>query len=578
VNVLIVSGGGFQGFSLFRALEQDPGVSVVVADIYEHNVTQFFAHGARCVPLLDDEPAFKSALRSVCVEESIDVVFPATQRELPILAALRGSGELGAVAIAAPSAGLLARILNKRDLYEWLVQHDVPCLETWSAEEGAEREVAFPLFAKPALGWGSSDTRVVRTPEQLGELAPHAMKYVLQRYLSDPEEFSVDFAIDFRGELSPLFIRRRVRVSLGFAVIADSVEHPEVEASIRRLGQALAAEDGRGVFNVQVLISEGRHFVSDVNPRFGTSAGFSLGLGISLPLFVCASLAENVCAVRRTEHHARATRMVRSLVDLHIPYIPALRDCSAVVFDLDDTLLDQKAWIAHKLALLFAKLAHRLPVDRGAFMRAGWWALERGEQAKLIDAVMSDLRLAHGLRDELIETYREVAPATFQPYGDVRSVLLALRAKGIRAGILTDNPVRSQQQKLSASGLLRYIDCVVFSREHGSEKPAESAFNAICANLKVEPTRACMVGNDLFRDVAGALDAGFGHAFLIQRAGSLANPAPALARELIGGEFEKMRFSVISGLREVVHALTFATQDTLVTHSGFAVGGDHCPS
>jgi HAD superfamily hydrolase (TIGR01549 family) len=172
--------------------------------------------------------------------------------------------------------------------------------------------------------------------------------------------------------------------------------------------------------------------------------------------------------------------------------------------------------------------------------------------------MMTDLGLPAHLREELIETYREVAPDDFEPYADVRTVLSRLRSEGMKIGILTDNPVTSQRQKLRALRLHECVDAVVFSREHGSDKPATSAFHAISKTLGTEPSRVCMVGDDLFRDVAGALQAGFGYAFLVQRPGTFANYAPALARELIGEEFEKMRFSGICGLREVVHTLDFA--------------------
>jgi FMN phosphatase YigB (HAD superfamily) len=48
--------------------------------------------------------------------------------------------------------------------------------------------------------------------------------------------------------------------------------------------------------------------------------------------------------------------------------------------------------------------------------------------------------------------------------------------------------------------------------------------------LGLPPEQLVMVGNNLFRDMQGSCNAGYRHAFHVQRAGALFNYSPDLAR------------------------------------------------
>ena len=86
--------------------------------------------------------------------------------------------------------------------------------------------------------------------------------------------------------------------------------------------------------------------------------------------------------------------------------------------------------------------------------------------------------------------------------------LRALRARGVRVGILTNGPSGFQRQKLEASGLGAEVDAIAISGELGVAKPDPRAFAAALSLLGTVAQATAMVGDSLDNDVLGGLGAG----------------------------------------------------------------------
>lgn len=83
-----------------------------------------------------------------------------------------------------------------------------------------------------------------------------------------------------------------------------------------------------------------------------------------------------------------------------------------------------------------------------------------------------------------------------------------LKEQQIRIGIGTDMTSRVQFRKLTELGLLPYIDFFVSSEEAGVEKPHPGLF-ALCVKKAGCEAQDCLfVGDNLEKDVLGAMDAG----------------------------------------------------------------------
>ena len=127
----------------------------------------------------------------------------------------------------------------------------------------------------------------------------------------------------------------------------------------------------------------------------------------------------------------------------------------------------------------------------------------------------------------------------------------ALRRRGLRLGLLTDNPPETQGRKVDASGLRSCFDAIVFSREAGGEKPDVRGFARVAAALGIEPARLAMAGDNPHRDLAGAAEAGFARLFWLRRDGASCAFDPALTEDLPGAE----RFEPVADLRQLAARL-----------------------
>ena len=222
---------------------------------------------------------------------------------------------------------------------------------------------------------------------------------------------------------------------------------------------------------------------------------------------------------------------------------------SGVVFDLDDTLIPTKRWTRERLLRALAAL---LPQpQRARAEREALRLIEECPRGLLIDAVAETLGFSETERVQLLEAYRATWPESCAIYSEVRPALDALRRRGLRLGLLTDNPPETQRRKLQAAGLASFFQVVVFARESGAEKPDRRGFAAVAQGLALPPETLAMAGDNPHRDLAGAAEAGFARLFWIQREGAGCAFDPALAAALPGAA----RYERVSDLRQLAARL-----------------------
>jgi HAD superfamily hydrolase (TIGR01509 family) len=101
---------------------------------------------------------------------------------------------------------------------------------------------------------------------------------------------------------------------------------------------------------------------------------------------------------------------------------------------------------------------------------------------------------------------RVMDPRAWIPYPDTESTLKALRARGIKVGIVSNVP-QDLRPIFAAHGLQDLVDAFTHSFEVGVEKPDPAIFLRACERLGTKPEETLMVGDHPVAD-AGALKAG----------------------------------------------------------------------
>jgi putative hydrolase of the HAD superfamily len=122
------------------------------------------------------------------------------------------------------------------------------------------------------------------------------------------------------------------------------------------------------------------------------------------------------------------------------------------------------------------------------------------------------------LADELAERFAAERRARHETFPDAALALDALAARYSLA-LVTNGASCLQREKLAASGLADRFDAVVAGGDVGIGKPDPAIFERALALVGASPGDAVMVGNDLDKDIAGAVGAGI-RAIWVNRDGS----------------------------------------------------------
>ena len=473
---------------------------------------------------------------------------------------IRGRSEIRSPIVYVSDTPLLELARDKLLFYRWLVNEGLPCLPCYNTP--LDPNATFPLIGKPRRGWGARGLHILADREAFLKISiDQNQEFVWQPCLREFDEYSVDFSISINGDISPLAFRRRIRSMDGFATLCEPGAPPHVREIAQRVLERMVPLGARGPMNLQILRVDDRCWVSDLNPRAGTSMPLSLAIGLNPVAFLLTGEAGKDSKASESDKGGglfAAGSRARTLRYLEERSIPDLRlnGVRGIVFELDDTLLDQKAWMISKLELTWREEKARLP-DRTVFLSTALQIIDEGNSAcpsaYLFDELCLQLDLDAAIRVRLTEIYHQARPEDCPLYSDVRVALHQLHRLGYRIGVLTDHSPASQRQKLDVCGLLPLIDSLVLTAELGTQKPDPKVFEECARSLRLPPDQLVMVGNNPFRDMQGSFNAGYRHAFHVQRAGALFNFNPDLLRR-IGNVMPA--YTSISSLNELFWYLT----------------------
>ena len=204
----------------------------------------------------------------------------------------------------------------------------------------------------------------------------------------------------------------------------------------------------------------------------------------------------------------------------------------AVLFDLDDTLLDWRTAVDVSWETVCAEAAPRLGADaaalRHAIQREGqrFWADEAavaGYRVRPFDSRREIVRAA--LRAEGLDEVPagEIARRSMAelrerivPFPDALDTLDALRAGGYRLALVTNGSADTQRAKIERWGLETRFAAIVVEGEFGRGKPDPAVFAHALEGVGAAPHEAWMVGDNLYADIGGARAAGI-HGVWIHR-------------------------------------------------------------
>jgi HAD superfamily hydrolase (TIGR01549 family) len=192
----------------------------------------------------------------------------------------------------------------------------------------------------------------------------------------------------------------------------------------------------------------------------------------------------------------------------------------AVLFDLDDTLFYHLR--SARAALSELHRVYGRGTDLDEFERqhtrflevmhievlAGRVALDEARRERFRRVFLAfDIALNDRDVDAIASAYRSGYMTARRALDGAADLLFALRPHA-RIGIVTNNLLEEQRDKLDYCGLAALVDVLIASEDVGVSKPDRGIFDIAIDRLGVAAADAVMVGDSWANDVAGAVHAG----------------------------------------------------------------------
>jgi putative hydrolase of the HAD superfamily len=186
-------------------------------------------------------------------------------------------------------------------------------------------------------------------------------------------------------------------------------------------------------------------------------------------------------------------------------------DIQAVMFDLDGTLLDRRQSFERFVRDQWTRFSGNLGAVHSDQYVHALIELDRDGYAprrELFTGLIGQFALPSDLANTLLVDYRAGFPSACLLFPDVVPTLAALRASGLKLGLITNGSVRMQSRKLECLALSSTFDAILISEAEGMSKPDPQIFNRALDRLHADPARSIFVGDHPEVDLAGARTVG----------------------------------------------------------------------
>jgi putative hydrolase of the HAD superfamily len=178
----------------------------------------------------------------------------------------------------------------------------------------------------------------------------------------------------------------------------------------------------------------------------------------------------------------------------------------AVLFDLDDTLLDRDASVLYFIEQQYERLQHLFDgVPPDEYARRFIELDDHGYVTKEVvyRQIESEFGL-NGVWPELLADFKSQFDAYCINLPGLDPMLKTLQAQHRQMGIITNGPSPFQEQKIEAMGITSYFSAILVSAAEGVKKPEAEIFRRALTRLGVEAHEAIFVGDNPHADIAGA--------------------------------------------------------------------------
>ena len=420
-------------------------------------------------------------LAKICADDHIDLLIPTIDTDLLVLAQNKEKFEaMGTrVMVSAPDKVLICR--DKNNTSQFFV--DCGLYAPMPVNDWKKYDAGYPAFIKPKDGSSSINAFKVENEEELEVYAGQVDDYIVQPFVSGTE-YTIDIFCDWDGVPVSIVPRERMQVRAGEVLKTRICMDAQMIEESKKLCSAFKP---CGPMTVQLIRDEaGVDWFIEINPRYGGGAPLSMKAG--------ARSAETVLEMLDGKEINREPQIadgaIYSRFDQSVCITEGKGTIKGVIFDLDDTLYSEKEYVRSGYKAVSDYLG-------GGYEDKLWQFFKAGKPA--IDELLKELGRENE-KAEAVAVYRSHKP-DIHLYPGVAEMIVDLKAKGIKVGIITDGRPEGQRKKLEALGLK--VDDVIITDELGGvqfRKPCDIAFRIMMTRWRLNPADVVYVGDNPAKD------------------------------------------------------------------------------
>ena len=423
-------------------------------------------------------------LTAICRKDNIDILIPTIDTDLLILS--QNTDLFGETKVLISSPDKISVCRNKNltaDFFESCGCYAPKTVSDWVMYKGE-----YPCFIKPKDGSSSINAFKVDSSEELEVYAQQIEDYIVQPFI-EGTEYTVDIFCDFDG--NPIYITPRIRLQVRAGEVLKTQIDMD-EKIIEECKRIVEKFKPVGPITVQLIRQNvtGDDYYIEINPRFGGGAPLSMKAG--------ARSAEAILRLLINEKLEICTVISDGAVYSRFDQSVCIKESKTqtikgVIFDLDDTLYNEKQYIKSGYRAVAEYLG------RPEAEEELWHCFENNEPA--IDTYLDKIGMIDH-REECLKIYRDHKPRIFLNEG-VAQELSNLRSKGLKIGIITDGRPIGQKNKIEALGLETMVDDIIITDELGGEqfrKPCDIAFRIMQRRWRIPFEQLMYVGDNIHKD------------------------------------------------------------------------------
>ena len=168
------------------------------------------------------------------------------------------------------------KVLSER----WFIEKGIPVPPSYTDFANLN----FPVIIKPRRGSASKGIRVIEDTEEFDKLEDKD-NYVIQQYIADREEYTVDCYVTTKGKVISIVPRIRLQVAGGEVVNSETRRDEEL---IKISEKVLRSGDFRGPVTIQYLRDKQTRvtYIMEINPRLGGGVITSIEAGADISEFI----------------------------------------------------------------------------------------------------------------------------------------------------------------------------------------------------------------------------------------------------------------------------------------------------